>query len=228
MFIVEMQGAPEKSYGDRMLCYASFPIRLQIEKKLREMEEGIRRSSMDYGLMPIYVVSIVNFHIPHERMDILEGGLISQYGVCSPITGEAMTESLHFAFFELGRLDLKFGEMDKCKTTLEQLAYSLKYMHKLTVCPEEFKDPVFPLLYGASEYAQMSVEKQMQVTRIMRTEIDIIAQKEYAREEGFRQGKAEGKAERARTIARNLRELGVDLSVIGQATGLGTEEILAL
>ena len=30
MFIVEMQGLPQESYADRMLCYASFPIRMQL------------------------------------------------------------------------------------------------------------------------------------------------------------------------------------------------------
>ena len=174
MFIVEMQGLQQDSYADRMLCYASFPIRMQLEQKLKDVHEG-RAKPMDYGLLPIYVVSFVNFAIGHEHADVLEEGLVSRYCICSPRTGEVMTESLQFVYLELGRLDAKLGEQAKCKSTLEQLAYSLKYMKELAECPREFTDDLFPLLFKASEYAEMDVSKQMQVTQIMRTELDRIA-----------------------------------------------------
>ena len=60
MFLVEMQGLPQKSYADRMLCYASFPIRMQLAEKLNAVRAGSQKP-MDYTLLPIYVVSIVNF-----------------------------------------------------------------------------------------------------------------------------------------------------------------------
>jgi len=248
MFIVEMQGLPETSYADRMLCYASFPIRLQLEQKLNEIRDGRHKVPMDYSLMPIYVVSIVNFKLPHESPEVLDEGLVSRYGICSPKTGEVMTESLNFVFLELGRLEVRLGEEGKCRSVMEQLAYSLKYMNRLMECPKEFEDRLFPLLFGASEYANMRVDKQMQVTKIMRTELDILAAKNYARLEGLAEGRAEGlseglaegraegraeglsegRAEASRTVAGNLRSMGVDISIIHQATGLSEEEILAL
>ena len=95
MFIVEMQGLPQNSYADRMVCYASFPIRMQLEQKLKDLHEG-KGKPMDYGLLPIYVVSFVNFAIDHRDKAILQDGLISRYCICSPGTGEVMTESLQF------------------------------------------------------------------------------------------------------------------------------------
>ena len=83
-----------------------------------------------------------------------------------------------------------------------------------------FEDRMFPLLFRASEYANLDVQKQMQVSEIMRTELDRIAENNYAREQG--------KAEEKKSTAKNLRELGVDIAIISKATGLSEEEILAL
>lgn len=150
---------------------------------------------MDYGLMPIYVVSFVNFSIAHEDEAILQDGLISRYGICSPETGEVMTESLQFVYLELDRLEAKLEEAGKCRSLVEQLAYSLKYMRELDECPKAFENQLFSLLFLASEYANLDVSKQMQVSEIMRTELDKIAENNYAREQGLQQGRAEGKAE---------------------------------
>lgn len=221
MFIVEMQGLPQVGYADRMLCYASFPIRMQLEQKLKDLQSG-KAKPMDYSLLPIYLVSIVNFRLKHENDEILREGLISEYEICSPKTGERMTGALRFVFLELGRLVPGLGEEEKCNTIME----------KLKECPKQFVDPLFPMLFGASEFARLDVNKQMQVTKIMRTELDRIAENNYARNEGFAEGeakgKAEGKAETLRDNARAFRELGVDVAIIAQATGLSEEEVRAL
>ena len=62
----------------------------------------------------------------------------------------------------------------------------------------------------------------------MRTEIDIIAQKAWAREEGKTEGKAEGLAEGRADVARNFRDMGLPLEQISKATGLSIEQIAAL
>ena len=82
----------------------------------------------------------------------------------------------------------------------------------------------------------MDVSKQMQVTQIMRTELDRIAENNFARKQGLAEGlargeakgRAEGRAEEKRQTAKNFKELGVDLSIIQQATGLSAEDIQAL
>ena len=230
MFIVEMQGLPQDSYADRMLCYASFPIRMQLAEKLNKVRSG-EIKPMDYSLLPVYVVSFVNFTIEHEREEILQEGLVSRYSICSPKTGELMTDSLQFVYLELGRLGVKLGEHGKCHNLVEQLAYSLKYMNRLKECPKEFNDRLFPLLFEASEFAAMGIDKQLKVTSIMRTELDRIAENNYARKEGHKQGFAEGMEkgmEKLVSAAKKFKDLGVDMSIIEQATGLTQEEINSL
>ena len=80
----------------------------------------------------------------------------------------------------------------------------------------------------------------MQVTQIMRTELDRIAENNFVRKQGLAEGLArgeakgraegrtEGRAEEKRQTAKNFKELGVDLSIIQQATGLSAEDIQAL
>lgn len=227
MFIVEMQCLPQDSYADRMVCYASFPIRMQLEQKLKDLHDG-RGKPMDYGLMPIYVLSFINFCIDHEDSSILQDGLVSSYQICSPRTGEIMTKALYFGFIELGRLNVPFGQPEQCKTVAEQLAYSMKYMTQLKECPKEFENQLFPLLFRASEYANMTVKQQLDVTSIMRTELDRIAENEYARKQGMKIGREEGREEERAVMAQRLMDLGVDPQIIQQATGLNQEEIKAL
>lgn len=227
MFIVEMQCLPQDSYADRMVCYASFPIRMQLEQKLKDLHDG-RGKPMDYGLMPIYVLSFINFCIDHEDCSILQDGLVSSYQICSPRTGEIMTKALYFGFIELGRLNVPFGQPEQCKTVAEQLAYSMKYMTQLKECPKEFENQLFPLLFRASEYANMTVKQQLDVTSIMRTELDRIAENEYARKQGMKIGREEGREEERAVMAQRLMDLGVDPQIIQQATGLNQEEIKAL
>lgn len=82
----------------------------------------------------------------------------------------------------------------------------------------------------------MDVATQHKYESIMRTEIDIIAQKAWAREEGKAEGRAEGLAEgeakgaedKARSIARSLRNMQLSPEQIAKATGLSIEAIAAL
>ncbi|MBQ7269894.1 MAG: hypothetical protein IJS62_08620, partial [Bacteroidales bacterium] len=72
--------------------------------------------------------------------------------------------------------------------------------------------------------ANMDVATQHKYESIMRTEIDIIAQKAWAREEGFNEGEAKGRAD----VARNLRDMGLPMEQISKATGLSVAQIQAL
>lgn len=251
-FIVEMQYSPQKHYADRMLCYATYPIRAQLTRKMQlrkeKLQVGERIESMDYGLLPVYVVSLLNFSIPHASADILEEGLISRYEIRNGRNGELMTPALNFIYLELGCLGIKLGESEKCRTLLEKFAYSLKYMHKLGTRPDGFEEDLLKMLYDAAEFSNMTVEQQTDYETIMRTELDIIAEKAYAREtglaegraeglsagkaegkaegraEGLAEGLAEGRAEAKAEIARKLLEKGFSFADITEITGLSEEE----
>ncbi|MBQ9309378.1 MAG: hypothetical protein IJ222_00760, partial [Bacteroidales bacterium] len=113
-------------------------------------------------------------------------------------------------------------------------------------------EEVLRLLYDAAEFANMSVEQQTTYESFMRTEIDIIAEKTYARESGFAEGRAEGKAmgiaegraegraegiaegrsegaaEKSLEIAKKMALMGFRPEQIAEATDLSLEEVAGL
>ena len=140
-FIVEMQFSGQATFKERMLVYATYPIRAQMDKRLKEAAKlavgndeavkamGRKQDKMNYGLHTIYVISLLNFSLSHESNEALEEGMISRYSIRNDHDGELMTEALHFIFLELGRLGLRKRDFAKCMTPLQKMAYSLKYMH---------------------------------------------------------------------------------------------------
>lgn len=133
-------------------------------------------------------------------------------------------DALYFGFVELGRLEVPFGRPEQCKTVAEQLAYSMKYMNQLNECPKEFEDRLFPLLFRASAYANMNVKQQQEVTHIMRTELDRIAENEYARKQGeaagIKKGREEGRKDERKAMAQKMKENGIDKETIFAITGI--------
>lgn len=228
--IVEMQFAQQDSFQDRMLYYATYPIRSQIMRQLKELNETPEedRRKMDYRLNPVYVISILNFKLPHERTDTLEEGLISRYDIRSERSGELMTDALHFVYLELGRLRWNKDEWAQCGSLLEQLAFSLKYGHLLGERPVTFEDELLRLLYDATEFARMEPGQIRILNAIMTTELDIIAQRAFARKEGRREGLEEGREEERRAIVFKSLELGLSPETISQITGLTVDEVNAL
>ena len=236
--IVEMQYSSQESLRDRMLYYSTFPIRSQLMDRFKGLEDGGRmRKKMDYSLRPVYVISILNFKMEHERAETLEEGMISRYDLRSERSGELMTDALHFVYLELGRLPWKEDEQEKCRTLLEQLAFSLKYGHLLSMRPQEFEDKLLQMLFEAMAFANMTETELKNYNAIMTTELDIIARQNFARDEGRAEGLAAGLAEgeaKGRTEGRlsTLREMVADglvtIDVLKERYALSEEDVAAI
>lgn len=227
-FLVEVQNREQNSFQDRMLVYSTYPIREQMEVRAHEIREGKIKDPMDYSLKPVYVVSMVNFHLRHEDKDAIEHGYISRYDLRNVMNGELMTDSLHFVFLELDRLKLKDTEAEKCRTLLERFVFSLKYMHTLTAKPQSFEDDLLNRLYNATELATMMVTTRQNYDKIMWTEIDQIATTAFAVEKAKEEGKAEGRAEGKIETAKAMLEDNVSPEMVAKYTGLSLEEIAKL
>ena len=229
-FIVEMQFAEQETYRERMLFYATYPLRAQMDARIRAVERlsGITRDRMDYSLHPVYVLSMLNFSLPHEGDKALEEGLVSRFSIRNDGNGEIMTDALHFIYLELGRLGRKKGEEALCRTPLERLAYSLKYMHMLDDRPEGFDDDLQQMLFTATELAGMTQEQRQEYDKTMTTKIDIIEQQETARKRGLEEGMEKGRLEGLLDVAGKMRAEGLPAELICRMTGLSPEQVKAL
>ena len=224
-FLVELQNAKETSFLDRTLSYSTYPIREQMEERAAEIAEGKRKNRMDYTLTPVYVLSLLNFSIGHDNDQALdEDGLISRYSLRNDRNGELMTNALHFVYVEMGRLPYGPDEDGKCKTLLEMFVFSVKYMHILKKRPAGFVGEFWDLLFEACTKAKMSLVELQNYDKAMYTELDRIAQIDYARnegrEEGEKKGREEGASKTAREIALRMQQMGLSPEQIKEATGV--------
>lgn len=231
-FLVEVQNREQKSFKDRMLVYATYPIREQMEMRLQQIREGAVKDPMDYSLKPVYVVSMVDFPLAHESEEAVENDYISRYELRNGRNGEVMTQSLNFVFLELARLKLRATEAEKCRGLLERFVFSLKYMHKLKAKPESFEDDLLERLFKATELASMTVTTRQNYDKIMRTELDRLAENAFAREQGMAKGKteglAEGKAEEKIAIARAMLAEKIEPALVAKCTGLTEKKVVQL
>ena len=192
-----------------------------------------RRKQVDYSLLPVYMVSITNFALPHETA-VLEDGLVSRYSIRDDYEGEQLTNALHFVFFEIGRLPYKVGEESKCETCLQKIACAMRYMQEYKEVPRALREEILVnRLFEASTLANMTVKQRKYYDKtVMETWIDKYAQIDYAREkgleEGMEKGMEKGAAQRNAEIARAMLAEGLDAAVIAKCTGLTAEEVAAL
>lgn len=191
----------------------------------------------DYALNPVTVVALLNFKFEHDDCWPDER-YHSSYRLREDCTGEVMTDVLRYVFLELGRFRKHIWEVE---STFDKWMYLLKHIHELDSIPEKFDTPEFRRLFLLAEIGNFTPEEMEHYMKSLKDMSDYynvidtaveLAEKrglEKGREEGLEQGIEQG-LERGRTeaileTARKLKELGVDIPTIAQATGLPSEEI---
>ena len=134
-------------------------------------------------------------------------------------------ETIFIIFAELARFDRELGE---CENDLERMLYVIKNSWRLQNQPVELRKEIFKRLLDACEIAAFDEEKRIQYDRDMyderRRNGELATAKRLGREEGLEQGREEAKLE----AAKKLKELGVDIETIVQATGLSVDVVEGL
>ena len=90
------------------------------------------------------------------------------------------------------------------------------------------KDAVFQRLASIAEVAALSKEDREKYDESLRKYRDTISVMEGQFQEGREKGLVEGEVKKNLENARKMKELNIDISIIGQVTGLSPEEINAL
>lgn len=104
----------------------------------------------------------------------------------------------------------------------------MKYMHKLSDVPGNFEEYLLGRLFFAAELANMTVVERENYERSMRTELDRIAELDFAREagkaearaEGLAEGRAAGAEKAKKDIAKVMMAEGLPAALIAKCTGL--------
>ena len=134
-------------------------------------------------------------------------------------------ETILINFVELDRFT---KGLEESEGTVEKWCYALKHMWKLHDLPDGLRQTVFERLFEACEIARFSPDKRLRYEKEMITERDYRNILETAREDGFAEGEAKGRAAKAAEIARAMLASGMEHSLILSLTGLSQEEIKGL
>lgn len=104
--------------------------------------------------------------------------------------------------------------------------YNLENM--TTALPFQTEQPAFARMGDLANFANMRLEQQESYMRSLNRYRTVLATKGYEYNRGRAEGRAEGEYQKATTIARNLKSMGMSLDQVAQATGLSPEEINSL
>ena len=233
-FIIEMQKGYQKYFRERALYYTTYPINEQgreahdLYLKRKAAGEAGPRFDWDYNLRPVTVVAILNFSFAHCEDWPLEQ-FRSSYRLYEDSRCEVMTDALRFVFLELGRFNKHLWELE---TVTDKWMYLLKHMHEMDEIPKKFSDPLFTRLFLLAEIDNFTAEEKKQYYKSLEDMGDYLntinTAAEIAEKRGHAAGLAEGMEKERYATAAKFKELGVDIAIISEATGLTIQEIEAM
>ncbi len=145
-------------------------------------------------------------------------------------SGSIMTDKENFIFVQLPAA----REPTVDSTFIEKWAWYVREMVNFREKPSGLSR-YFNLLFEASDRENIEQGKLSIYDKMVRDEIQIAAEREYAvrearteaRAEARAEALAEGRAEKIETV-KKLKQAGVDIAIISQCTGLSLEEVQAL
>ena len=135
-------------------------------------------------------------------------------------------------------------EAHECENDFERWLYLIKNMKMLKRMPFKAQRAVWDKLLEVADVSSLNEEEKAQYHRALKNYRDyhnVMATarqegreeglkegEEIGRKEGRKEGREEGRKETILQNARNLKQLGVSMTIIAQATGLSEEEIQQL
>ena len=204
-FLVEMQREPQDFFYERAVYNASHCV-------IRQLEKG----EDDYDFPPVYFIGLVDFPL-HDDPD----RVMYRYSLTEETDGEKMTDSLHYIFLELPNCG---RALTPEATILDNFCFSLHNMQFLEERPAELRQEIFDLLFKMANIATFAPEDKIKYEYAMTTERDIRNQIKYAE----KHGREEGREQQALETARRMLKMGLERTMIAQATNLSEEQIKAL
>ena len=224
-FIIEVQLGEQKYFLERALFYTAVPIAKSMPKrpaksKKKKDQAKKKRIRWNYNYPPVFLMGLLNFDLRHFNPNLKEPEqFIHLFSLRDEHTGELMTDRLRFAFLEVARFN---KTKEQCQTFEERFLFIMKNLPTFVETPELWADdePYFQELLQEAEFAKMTDRQQEQYLARMMHEWDYQNSIDFAMEKG--------EAKKAIETARRLKQLGVGLDIITQATGLTEEQVRGL
>ncbi|MCQ2335786.1 MAG: Rpn family recombination-promoting nuclease/putative transposase [Paludibacteraceae bacterium] len=209
-FIVEMQKRRQKYFAERIVFYLSREIASQ----------GVKCGEIwDYSLLPVYGVFFMDFHLDeHEPLSLRTIEFVVRE------TGQVLTDKVKAYTLELP----SYVNMpqENCKTRIDYWLYNLANMETMKT-DLKFKDkqPAFNVMERLSELSKLSREDSDKYFYELDYYRTIKNAEGYEYELGEKKGRDEGLKQGKLSVAKNMKQEGLDATFIAKVTGLNAEEI---
>ena len=198
--IIECQNSTKAGrFINRSLVYSSLAILDQAREKWR------------YEYEKVYFIGLLTYNQWRDRTQA-----ITKVGLFTEEDHVLVNDKFLQIFVELPKLGLERGEDGAGM----QFLRALRDIGKTDERPDEYKDPALDQLFHASMYKHFNKEEQMKYDTEMGWPEDYI--------DNARNMVLDAVDERSREVAKKMKALGVDCSIIAQGTGLTIEEVEAL
>jgi len=144
-------------------------------------------------------------------------------------THEVFYDKLTYIYVEIQKFDKTESEL---VTMYDKWMYVLKNLSRLMSRPAALQERVFTRLFEQAEIAKFnreelkSYEDSVNAYRDIVNAIKTAEKTKYA--EGRAEGRAEGEKDMALSIAKKMKEAGMEADEIVRMTGLSEEEVVAL
>ena len=224
--IVEMQNREQPYFKKRSVYYISEAISRQ----------GERGAEWRYAIKAVYLVAFLNFSLPD-----IGDSFRTDVALMDMKTGRLFSNDLRLIYLQLPHF---VKEVDECDNDFDRWIYVLKNMEALNRLPWAAKNSVFERLSQIADISSLSKEERMKYDEGIRKYRDTLCVMDGAylkgiaegmekgiaegMEKGIAEGMEKGIAEGVLQTARNLKNLGFNISDIQKATGLSEEIIKGL
>jgi predicted transposase/invertase (TIGR01784 family) len=207
--LIELQKEAQRFFIHRELYYSSHLIQRQATK-----------GKWDYYFPRVFVIGFLNFSLNKK-----DHRIITSKKLMDIENFEIWTDALTFINIELPKFSKNYTE---CHTHLDKWLWNFKELSKDSRPAEVEDEGVFMQLRSIAKIATLSKEEQEKYEDSMLDESKLSNFTDYAREEGKKEGLAEGEAKGKQDIARKMLAMGLSIAQISEATGLPPAEIEAL
>ena len=158
---------------------------------------------------------------------------------------DLLDETIFIIFAEIARFDKR---QDECVSMQERMLYVLKHSQDIKKPTDWLTEGIYARLLHAFEVAKFMKGKLIRYIRDMMDERKRVSEMntyerrgrakglaeglaeglEKGREEGLEEGLEKGKVQERLANARKMKELGIDIALICQVTGLSEQQVLEL
>ena len=235
-FLVEMQKQPYDHFNDRLMVYSGDPLKHLL--KLGESYAEVRT---------LYVVSILGGYLQVDGEDSsVRHELIRHASVRMENGGKVLSDKLKYIFLQLPMAET----LSEGASFIEKWAYYVRNIGGMREKPQD-TDPYFDLLFEAANRRNIEQGKLSIYDKMLRDEIQIEAEKQYAlkeqrkelqlraeaekreaveaaRQQGIEKGFEKGIAQTLLETARKMKAAGISVDLICQCTQLTIEQVEAL